>query len=184
MIDVNSETGDHVYVVEVLPAPLLMSDSCLQVICHHAQVIIHIVHRVRPVMREQVIMRWRTHQTLTCVRRPPSPPRVPGAGTWPSGHPGCQDTRTWRLRQLRTSQQSPLPQRGWTPGPRGCEHCGGPRSRCCKHVCDWAWSLRFHWTFSSPPLYLSCRGRSVICNKISVISCGAQCYLLYSNISS
>ena len=50
MIDITSETGDHVYVVEVLPVPLLMSDRGLQVIGHHAQVIIHIVHRVSPEM--------------------------------------------------------------------------------------------------------------------------------------
>lgn len=48
-IDITSETGDHVYVVEVLPVPLLMSDRGLQVIGHHAQVIVHIVHRVSPV---------------------------------------------------------------------------------------------------------------------------------------
>ena len=49
-IDITSETGDHVY-VEVLPVPLLMSDRGLEVIGHHAQVIIHIVHRVGPVMK-------------------------------------------------------------------------------------------------------------------------------------
>ena len=142
--EITSETGDHVYVVEVLPVPLLMSDSGLQIIGDHTQVIIHIIHRVCPAMERAGYNHEVTVWTLqTCVRRFPFPPLAPGAGTLLSGHQGCQDTRIWRQRPQRTSPLSPRPQRGWRLGPRGCprdlrgcDRCDDPRSHCCKHVCD------------------------------------------------
>lgn len=59
-----------------------MSDGCLQVICHHAQVIIHIVHRVRPVMREQVIIMTHEMDTTDTDLCQETPISSPGPGGW------------------------------------------------------------------------------------------------------
>ena len=108
--EITSETGDHVYVVKVLPAPLPMSDSGFQVIGHHAQVIIHIVHRVCPAMERAGYYHEVTVYTADLCQEMPISSPAPGVwnmAEWSPRMSGHEDLETDTTEDQSTEPPAP-----------------------------------------------------------------------------